>query len=150
MRAKGFVPQYFKLPVGTGETPVIDLQHGVTVRGRVLNAGQPVPGVAIGAGWTNRRSGAAWGPWETLTNEAGEFAITGVTPDRAINLYVKMRSLKQLGAISPRKLTTGADESVLDVGDLNVGVGHTVSGRVELSTGGPLPAGFGYICHRRA
>ena len=108
----------------------------------MLNAGQPVPGIAIGTGWTNRSSGAAWGPWETLTDEAGEFTISNVTPDRAINLYVKMRSLKQLGAISPRKLTTGADGSVLDVGDLNVGVGYTVSGQVVLSTGGPLPAGI--------
>ncbi len=142
VRAKGLVPQLLNGVLVRGkETQVLNLQRGVSIAGRVMHQGKPLPGVAIGLVWTARLSGTYWGPWEAITDDDGCFSMAHVTAGKHVYMYGKMRSLKDVGAIAPIELTTGADESVLRIDDITVGAGHKVSGHILLSDGRPLPPG---------
>jgi Carboxypeptidase regulatory-like domain len=59
-----------------------------------------------------------------------------------------MASLRGHGAVGVREVRTGKSGSVSNVGDLKVGVGHTLSGTVVLADGKPVPAGTGVMLFR--
>jgi protocatechuate 3,4-dioxygenase beta subunit len=139
VKAKGFVPRYYK--VSGEEALVLSMQRGATLRGRVVQNGRPVPHAVIGLVWNQRFSGNSWGPFESMTDETGQFAIHHVTPEKKVYLYGKMRSLIEIGAVKPIEVTTCEDEGVMDVGELNIVNASTVSGHVLLSTGLPLSPG---------
>jgi hypothetical protein len=142
VRAKGF-STFLLRHITAGPRQKLVLERGATIVGRVVRDGQPVPRVAMTVTWTERTSNYFSGPWEALTDENGRFEIPNVTAQRDVYLYAKMSSLKGRGALPREFFTTGANGSTLDVGeivgDLKVQPGYTVSGRVVLSDGRPVP-----------
>jgi hypothetical protein len=50
-----------------------------------------------------------------------------------------MDSTKGAGALPLRRITIGESESLSDLGDLELGPTHTLSGRVVLTDGAPVP-----------
>jgi hypothetical protein len=59
-----------------------------------------------------------------------------------------MASLRGHGAVGVREVRTGKSGSVSNVGDLEVGVGHRLSGTVVLADGKPVPAGTRVVLSR--
>ncbi len=138
VRTRDFVPQFFNdVHNGLGNG-TLTLVRGATLRGRVVHAGQPRSGIAIGVCWERHLSGTWYGPWEAVTGGDGRFVIIHVSPDQPLCLYGKMDSVKEFGAI-PAIHVTAADQDDLDLGDISIMPGHQLKGRVTISDGRQLP-----------
>ena len=75
---------------------------------------------------------------EIATDEKGFFTFLNVPPQQALAVYGKMPSLSP-DALSPHPFMSAPDDSLMDVGQLEIGPGHELSGRVVLTDGRPLP-----------
>ena len=60
-----------------------------------------------------------------------------------------MDSLGGRGAVPSKVFTTGSSGTTLDLGDIAVGPGYRVEGRLELSDGQPIPPGTLLLLSRR-
>ncbi len=139
VHARGFASEFFSDVASGAFEQVIRLRRGVTLRGRVVHQGQPQSGIVVGAVWPDRHSGSYFGPWQSITDEGGRFELRNVTPEEEISVYTQMDSVKELGAATEVRLT-GAEGDDLDLGDLVIGAGHCLRGRVVVSGARPLPA----------
>jgi hypothetical protein len=145
--ARGFATHnYSKLPAG--QTNDLKLDHGVTVTGRVMKDGRPLGGVAIGLVQQSRNVETFVGDYKAATDSRGVFSIPSVPADETFFLYGLMDSLKAHGAIAARPLRTGASGSQVDVGDVAVGPGYGLRGRLVLADGKPVPAGTRVLMSR--
>ena len=116
------------------------LTEGATVRGRVMDHGRPVASVKVGMIQAERRGFEySIGPLEIGTDAHGEFKFANVPPDRDLNIYGIMDSLRDRGGICERRIHVGADGSETNVGDLAVEPAYRITGRLVLSDGKPLP-----------
>ena len=88
----------------------------------------------------NRGMGQFLGALEIGTNAQGRFSFLNVAPEDDYYVYGLMPSLKDKGAVPVKPVRVGADLAIIDVGDLTLEVGHTISGRVILADGKPVPA----------
>jgi hypothetical protein len=79
------------------------------------------------------------GDFEYGTGDDGRFAFTNIPPGDDWGIYGLMDSLKAHGAIPVRHLRTGTHGETVELGDVEVGPGHRMSGRVVLADGKPLP-----------
>ena len=123
----------------TGETHELAVEAGVLVRGRLLQAGQPVTGVSVGLVQCDRGSENFLGNYAIGTNAKGEFEFTYVPPDDDFYIYTTMESIGQPASLPLRRLTIGKSGSLTDVGDLELAAAHTISGRIVLTDGAPVP-----------
>ena len=117
-------------------SPALTLLRGGVVMGRVVRDGRPVPGAPLGI----------WGfdmfldlP-EVKAGPDGRFRFPHVPADSKGWLYVVTGSLERAGAVRPRALRTRGEEAPIDLGDIAVEPGRTVSGRVVFSDGKAVPA----------
>jgi hypothetical protein len=129
-----------KLAAGAGPHD-LTLFEGITVRGRVVQGGKPLAGVAVGAAQKDRNMETFVGDFQAATNATGAFEIRNVPVEDVLTLYGQLSSLGKHGAVTAREVRTGKSGSVSDVGDLEVKPGHRLSGRVVLADGKPVPAG---------
>ncbi len=116
-------------------SPILEMDRGSVVTGRIVRDGKPVPGATIGL----RGFDVLESP-EVKADALGRFRFPHVPANSPCWAYVPPGSLERAGAFVPRSLQTAAEDSAIDVGDLTVGPGRTVSGRVVLADGKPLPA----------
>jgi hypothetical protein len=117
------------------------LSRGVSVTGRIIHDGRPLSGVSVGLVPVNRVHDRSHfvGHTEIATDESGRFLISNVNANDDLYVYGLMNSLKPYGAVPVKKLRTAGDGTILDVGDLAVQEGHTLTGRIVLDDGKPLP-----------
>jgi hypothetical protein len=137
--ARGLATRLFQL-APTGEMAhLLQLKEGVTVTGRVLKDGVPVPGVVIGlvqvdqeliqemsrVGTDGELLGNRLGPLpvpgfvgvsQIASDERGEFLFRNVVPDQDLYLYGIMTSLQSQGAIAAKMIRVGLDQTATDVG----------------------------------
>ncbi len=126
------------------------LTEGVTVSGRVVDHGKPVGGVVIGMVTESRRSETFLGDYEATTQSDGRFTFRNMPPHLDFLIYGKMESFGDRGVPATVTRTTGDDRSTLDVGDIAVGGGRTVAGRIVLGDGKPIPEGTRLGLYRQA
>jgi hypothetical protein len=119
----------------------LTLPEGVTVTGRVVKGGKPLAGVPVGLVQKDRNVEAFVGDLKAATDATGTFRIPNAPAEDALVLYGLMDGSKAHGAIPARGVRSGRSGTTLDVGDLEVQKGYTLSGRVVLSDGKPVPAG---------
>jgi WD40 repeat protein len=138
VEARGFAtritPDLARDPDGV----TIPLNRGVSVRGKVRQAGQAVPGISLGLCQMDR-SESFVGAYTIGAGPDGDFLFSNVPANDRFVLYGIMDSLKERGALPITPLETGAVDSVIDVGILEIGPAHTLSGKVILSDGKPVP-----------
>ncbi len=79
------------------------------------------------------------GEYDIGTDENGRFTFVNLPPNVQYNLYGIMNTLRPYGTISQTQISTGADGSKADAGDINVTPGHRLAGKVVLSDGKPVP-----------
>jgi hypothetical protein len=134
-------PGKFKKLVAGARPHDLTLVEGVTIRGRLVKGGKPLVGVALGAAQKDRNVESFVGDFQAATDAKGVFQVRNVPAESALALYGLLSSLSSHGAVGARDVRTGKSGSVSDVGDLEVTAGHTLSGRVVLADGRPVPVG---------
>lgn len=127
---------------GGAPVPVeVKLGRGVLITGRVLHHGKPVPGMTMSAAQTGRDGETFVGPTEAPTDEDGIFQILYVPPRDKVAVYGTMESFADRGAVPLRIVETGADETTIQLGDLEIGEAATLTGRLHLTDGRTFPEG---------
>lgn len=122
------------------DQPDITLYTGVTVNGRLMGTdGQPLPGVTLNLMSVERRIGVYYGPVTYGTDDNGRFSFQNVPANMTIEVLGGMVDLRGHGVPEAKRLTTGDNDTTIDVGDIHLEPGHTIRGRVVLSDGRPLP-----------
>jgi hypothetical protein len=140
VEASAFAPRVTGwLEAGPEEHEIV-LGRGVTVTGLLQEGGKPLAGVGIGLAPVDRSAEGYLGEKEIATNEAGRFTFVNVAGNASWWLLGTMSSLAPR-ALASRSLALGADGTTVDVGVLEVGPGLTLTGRVELADGRPIPEG---------
>lgn len=131
LEADGYVSRRFsEVHPGPGTAEYV-LSQGTRVTGRLLKDGQPVPdaGIGIYGGFLNSRS--------AVTDGNGRFTFSGLPSHDDFDLFGIMRSLRELGALPRQHIKTGDEGTSIDLGDLNLVKGYTISGRVQMADGTP-------------
>jgi hypothetical protein len=137
--ARGSAKKWFTFKPG-GDY-LLRMLDGVTVSGQVVRDGKPLKGVSVGAASKERQCGIYLDSDATATDNDGHFHLFNVPPTQEFVVYATMKSLADGGALPSRTLTTGDSGAVHDLGQLDVGPGFKVAGRIVLSDGKPVPAG---------
>ncbi|HYV28049.1 MAG TPA: redoxin domain-containing protein [Candidatus Eisenbacteria bacterium] len=133
--AKGIFPH---LATG-GKVHELKLTDGVSVKGRLLKEGKPMPGVEIGVSGVEREASVYIGNYSVGTDKDGKFALVNLPPNHSYYIYGKMASLGAKGALAAIRKDAGSDGSVLDVGELKVMPGFKLAGQIHLTDGKPVP-----------
>jgi len=141
-------PRTFKKLAAGPTSHDLTLFEGVTIRGRLFKGGKPLAGVAVGAAQKARNVETFVGEFKAATDAKGVFELRNVPAEDTLTLYGLMSSVSAHGAVAAREVRTGKSGSVSDVGDLEVKPGHTLSGRVVLADGKPVPAGTRVLLSR--
>ncbi len=141
VEAPGLASKVFTLPA-TGIVPSpLKMGVGVIVTGRVIRDGKPVAGVAMGLQQTQRSLDDYLGDLDARTDAQGRFRFEHVFTDQGFAVGAVTGSLNDHGAVTPRTSQTGADGSVIDLGDFEVQRGRRLAGRVIFADGKAIPAG---------
>ena len=139
VEARGLARRNFALvPLGAEER-ILQLGDGATVAGRILKDGKPLANVEIGLVQQNRGVEDFVGADTIGTDAQGRFSFVNVGPGGDWLVYGLMHSMAGHGAVATETVRVLGDNSVSDVGDLVVSAAHTLSGRVVLSDGQPIP-----------
>jgi len=134
----------------TGLDPkIITVTDGASIRGRVLKNGKPLRGVELGLITIGRSLPGTYPEERVSTDDKGRFLFTNVPPARVWDVYAKMESLAGHGTMAPLQCATQRDGQDVDVGDIRLQKGVTLSGRVELTDGKPVPAGMRLLIQSR-
>ena len=118
----------------------LEMDRGSVVTGRVVREGKPVPAATIGLWRDVHGYDAMLGSPEVKTDAEGRFRFPHAPADARCWIYVATGSLERPGAVPPSPLRTPGRDLSVDLGDLMVRPGRTLSGRVVFSDGKPLPA----------
>ncbi len=138
VEARRFAHKNFsRLP--SGAMNELKLTEGSSLIGHVTLNGKPLKDVSIGISGVDRQSGVYVGHYEIGTSGSGAFAFLNVPPDTDFYVYGLMKTLKNYGVIPIQKFHSGKDGESVDVGELAVGPGHRLKGRVQLADGNPVP-----------
>lgn len=135
LEANGYVSRRFTEVQPGANTNEYVLSQGIRVTGRLLKDGQPVPdaGIGIYGGFLNSRS--------AVTDGNGRFTFSGLPAHGEFDLFGIMRSLRELGALPRQHVKTGDEGTRVDLGNLNLVKGYTISGRVQMADGTPTSVG---------
>lgn len=148
VEARGLAPRNF-LQLGKGaDRHILRLDEGGMVTGRVVLDGRPLAGARMGAVPVDRRVETFVGTFEIATDEDGAFAFVNLPANTEFHVYGLMESFKTLGATATSRVRTGATGSTVDLGDVEVGPSHRLSGRVVLADDGALPPGTRLLVSR--
>lgn len=126
----------------TNENQVVRMDAGATIRGRVVKDGQPLASVDVGVSGAERSSEVFAGRYDATTDANGAFEVQHLPRNTEWWLFGKSASLKEHGAIRPRKVTTGGAGTENDLGDIEVGPGYRVGGVVRTRNGERFPQGL--------
>lgn len=139
LEPRGFAKR--RVWLDTGRAHFLRFTHGVTVTGRLVRDGKPVPGASIGMNTEDRSSEVFMRGFDGATDKEGRFRLQNVPANNTYVLSTKMKEMAELGAaLAPQKVTTGADGTTVDLGEMKVGPAHTIQGKIVTSDGQPLPA----------
>lgn len=128
LSARNHAQQWVK--VLPGKDHVFFLREGVSLTGRVVKEGRPVANLRLGFSGTDRSAGEFLSGWEVLTDADGRFEMKNLTPNKSFSLYSTAKSAAKLGVLAIRPFNSGADASVLDLGNMEVQSPLHIRGRV--------------------
>lgn len=119
---------------------LLKLPEGVTLTGQILRDEQPVKGISVSATTTERECGKYFNCDSVATDTNGHFTLMNVPPNREFVVFTSMKSLQGTGTLPNKIITTGDSGQTQDMGRLEIQPAFTISGRVVLSDGKPVPA----------
>ncbi len=116
------------------------LDTGVTVRGRLVRDGAPVPNANVCIVQVDRNSRTFLGTQTIGTDVSGKFELTNVPAGDYWTLSAVRDTLPEGTVTGTQSVLTTAPESEMDLPDLAVEKGVTVAGQVILTDGKLPPA----------
>lgn len=136
--ARGLAPKKFS-NVYAGETDhTLKLNFGSSVTGRLMNEGKPVANAVMGIVSVSR-SGQFVNEVTIGTDRQGFFNFENRPANQDYYVYAKRETVKHLGASPVVRIKAGQDDGSADAGTLPLEPGLTISGRVILEDGSPIP-----------
>jgi hypothetical protein len=149
VRAPGHAPLVTRLEAPGGKFPEVRLEAGVAVTGRVVQGKTPLEGVELGLSQSDRNPASFVGDERAVSGPDGRFTFEHVAPATDYVIYGRMASLAGRGVIAARTLGVEGEGRKLDLGDVPVTEGQTVTGRLLREGGALLPAGTPVVLARR-
>jgi hypothetical protein len=149
VESRSLALRYVTLVTGP-QRQVIKLEEGATVRGRLVQDGRPVADAEIGLIGQKR---GGFGPALTIvgdpypemrvgTQQDGTFVISDVPAGVQWFVYAKMESVATRGAAEPKAVQTSRPREMVEVGEITLGPGYRLDGRVVLRDGKSIPDGM--------
>jgi RNA polymerase sigma factor (sigma-70 family) len=139
VEAPGMAAKMFKTDKEGKLEGALKVGAGVVVTGRLVHDGEPVADVSVGLSQVVRGMDHYLGYPETRSGPDGRFRFEHAYADDEFTFYAKTGRLPDRGAVVPRRLTTGGDGSSVDLGDIAVVTGRTLTGRVVFADGKAVP-----------
>jgi beta-lactamase regulating signal transducer with metallopeptidase domain len=136
--ASGFSRKKFAHIPLDNELHDLKLDYGVTVTGKLIKNGSPLPNIRIGTAQTSNDSLTDLGDIFATTDREGRFSLKDVGANDEYEVYGVRDSLGLRGVPGRKVVKTGEPGSTVSVGDISVTPGLKISGRVVLSDGKPL------------
>ena len=143
VKAPRFAPKRFELlPTGDDvEKNKLAVDEGGAVRGRLVRDGKPAEGALVGVAHIDRSSRVFAGHFETSTDADGKFEFQYL-PKVDFYLYTQMGGPKGQGALPIDFLPLANATAPREMGDLELGPAHTLSGRIVLTDRPRLPSAY--------
>jgi hypothetical protein len=134
VKAPRFAPKRFQsVPVGDDvERNKLAVDEGGTVRGRLVQEGQPAEGITVGACHIDRSSRIFAGHFETTSDAEGKFEFLYL-PKVDFYLYSLMSNKKGQGSLPIDFVPLAAADRPHELGDIALGPSHPVAGRIVLT-----------------
>ncbi len=128
----------------------IALMEGASLQGIVRDShGRGIPYVMVEVGQADTDMETFTGWQDIGTDAAGRFLASNLPSSRQVVVCVKMKPLLRLGLGALRRIVkTGKDGTVIRNVDIVAGKAATVTGRVSLSDGHPIPGGTPILLDR--
>jgi hypothetical protein len=142
VEARGMAPKRFADLLMGDDVNTFTVTDGALVRGRLLQNGLPIGGAQMALSHRNQFMGFNFDAIQIGTQPDGAFVIPNVPAGEVWYLSARMDTIASRGAVQPVKVVTEKDGDLIDIGDLNIGLGLRLRGRVELSDGKPIPPGM--------
>jgi hypothetical protein len=146
IHARNSASQWFD--VTPGKDMIIRLQAGVTVSGKVKQAGQPLAGISLGLTLQEPQWGDDSDGYTTTTGADGSFTFQHVPADHTVTLFARTASLAGRGALANRPFQTEGNHTSVDLGELAAVKGIQVKGRIVPPAGSSLPEKTTLYCSR--
>jgi hypothetical protein len=142
-QAAGFATGFFENWISGDTNHELVLTPGATFKGRLVQAGKPVPNVEICLdGFGAETFSTAWACFARSDGQ-GRFLFEHLPPNHSFVLHGTMLSMAGRGA-----LPESADGSTTDIGDLELKPAYRMGGRIRLADGKPIPDGSRLILRR--
>jgi protocatechuate 3,4-dioxygenase beta subunit len=150
VHARAMATKNFALIPTGSEVHELMLGEGASVSGRLVDPqGKPVAGVLVGLVQADRGPENFTGAKEIGTNASGRFAFTNVGTAGEYFIYTAMSSVGERGlAAKTTSVNVYADGTECTAGDLVLRPAHSVSGKVVLGDGKPVPPGARVLLSR--
>lgn len=135
----GFAPKAFaRIPTGTAEN-TLRMGPGRALHGRLVREGRPVAGAMVGVAQVDRNAESFVGERTAETGPDGRFLLPNLPPDEKLVFYGKVESLGARGALGELPIEGEPESGVRDLGDVELAPSLTLSGRLTLGDGRPVP-----------
>ncbi|MBL9166850.1 MAG: hypothetical protein JNN07_03850 [Verrucomicrobiales bacterium] len=129
-----------KMWLDVGKSYLIPVKTGVTVTGRLLNGQRPMSELTLDMSTQERSMENYLANLEIATDEEGRFKLEHVPARRSFWITTQMKEVISLGAtLAPHAFVTGDNGSTVDLGDLAMRPSLSISGKVVMSDGKPIP-----------
>ncbi|NQV35619.1 MAG: carboxypeptidase regulatory-like domain-containing protein [Phycisphaeraceae bacterium] len=129
--------EFYEIPFGQSRRD-FQLAEGSTITGRLIHKGNSMAGRTILASSKNR-GGSNFTRESIATGPEGRFTFRNLPSELVYHVTASMESIGELGITPLTRVADLKNGQSHDVGDLVIQPGLTVSGRVELSDGRPMP-----------
>jgi hypothetical protein len=149
VEARTLAPRFVVLVTGPQPQEIV-LSRGAAVKGRLVQNGRPVGDAEIGliaqlTGGFQQALKIVGDPYPEMrigTQSDGTFVISDVPEGVRWFVYPKMESVAPRGASEAKTCSTTKPREIVDVGDIQLGPGYRLQGKVTLSDVKPIPDGM--------
>lgn len=129
VEAPGFAPGLFEHWLPFYANDELMLNEGAAVKGRLVQGGKPV---------ANAKVRVNMGP-SVFTDKEGRFLFMCLPANQSYSYFATMESLGSRGSLPMREFQVNGVGSTNDIGDVTLEAAFTVSGRIQLTDGKPIP-----------
>ena len=110
---------------------------GTSVTGRIVKDGQPLAGIKLDLVQQDRNSETFLDVVSAWTDDTGRFTFPHVHPDLRYDVTPTTKTLAGRGWVDAMPVQATSDDTTVDLGDIALQPGQSVSGKLVASSGSP-------------